>query len=519
MDAFSQRKNGQPLRHFIFLQLFLLSITISAQDSLNMKRMAVMDDLGVEYNDIWGYTHGAKEFAIVGSNTAINIVDVSDCANPVLDHQWIDGGSKIWRDFKDYGDYIYAVCDNCSEGLQVINKNDFSQYQTTANFVRAHNIFIDKDAGRLYVVGANGPSYHGTLVYDLIENPAMPTLLKTVDFRTENGDPSGYYYIHDIYVQNDTAYASHGYAGYRIWDMRDLNNIYLIGEENSGLGGYNHSSWRHETEPYTYVAEETFGKEMSVYDVSDITAPFLDGTFQDPLIDTLTDNIAHNPFVYLDRLYISYYHDGLQVYDVSDADSPTKIGYYDTYPENTNYNGYYGCWGTYPFLPSGCLLANDISHGLQTLRMTIIPEARTKSMDGDIVIDDPTKGVIFTTPDDLTIRLFVQNDGTLDTVQLATVPSDLMHLKNSNLEINTSGNGLVLRSPNGKYHKIIVDDIGEFSTSPVSMISPKNLDLENQDIYFSQYRSGLILQNTLGTCYHYTLGDGGAVEVTTISCD
>jgi len=462
LDAFSQRKNAQPLRHFIFLQLFLLSITISAQDSLNMKRMAVMDDLGVEYNDIWGYTHGAKEFAIVGSNTAINIVDVSDCANPVLDHQWIDGGSKIWRDFKDYGDYIYAVCDNCSEGLQVINKNDFSQYQTTANFVRAHNIFIE---------------------------------------------------------QNDTAYASHGYAGYRIWDMRDLNNIYLIGEENSGLGGYNHSSWRHETEPYTYVAEETFGKEMSVYDVSDITAPFLDGTFQDPLIDTLTDNIAHNPFVYLDRLYISYYHDGLQVYDVSDADSPTKIGYYDTYPENTNYNGYYGCWGTYPFLPSGCLLANDISHGLQTLRMTIIPEARTKSMDGDIVIDDPTKGVIFTTPDDLTIRLFVQNDGTLDTVQLATVPSDLMHLKNSNLEINTSGNGLVLRSPNGKYHKIIVDDIGEFSTSPVSMISPKNLDLENQDIYFSQYRSGLILQNTLGTCYHYTLGDGGAVEVTTISCD
>jgi len=481
--------------------------------------MAVMDDLGVEYNDIWGYTHGSKEYAIVGSNTAINIVDVTDCGNPVLEHQWIDGGSKIWRDFKDYGDYIYAVCDNCTEGLQIINKNDFTEYQTTADFVRAHNVYIDKEAGRLYVVGANGPSYQGMLVYDLIENPAMPNLLKTVDLRTENADPDGYYYIHDVYVQNDTAYCSHGYAGYRIWDIRDLNNIYLIGEESSGLGGYNHSSWRHPSEPYTYVAEETKGKKIGVYDVSDITAPFIDTSFKEPLITSLTNNIAHNPFVYLNRLYISYYHDGLQVYDVSDADVPVRIGYYDTYPENTNYNGFEGCWGTYPFLPSGCILANDITHGLQTLRMTVIPEARTKSMDGDIVIDNPDKGIVFTTPDDMVIRLTVQDDGMLDTTQLGSIPTEVMHLKNSNLEIDTEFNGLVLRSPNGKYHKLEVDEFGTFSTAAISMTSAKNLSLKSQDIYFSQYRSGLILQNSLGACYHYTLGENGSVEVTSISCD
>jgi hypothetical protein len=64
---------------------------------------------------------------------------------------------------------------------------------------------------------------------------------------------------------------------------------------------------------------------------------------------------------------VSYYHDGVQVYDISDPMNPVNIAYYDTYTQHTNYNGYQGCWGVYPFLPSGIILASDFENGLFVL--------------------------------------------------------------------------------------------------------------------------------------------------------
>src|SRR5690606_38295279 len=66
-------------------------------------------------------------------------------------------------------------------------------------------------------------------------------------------------------------------------------------------------------------------------------------------------------------IVISYYHDGVQVYDISDPRNPVRAGFYDTYPENTNFSGFQGCWGVYPYLPSGNIIASDITHGLFVL--------------------------------------------------------------------------------------------------------------------------------------------------------
>ena len=59
------------------------------------------------------------------------------------------------------------------------------------------------------------------------------------------------------------------------------------------------------------------------------------GDFKDPLESPISENNRpHNPFVHQDKLYISYYEDGVQVYDVSDGANPTRIAYFDTYPNN-----------------------------------------------------------------------------------------------------------------------------------------------------------------------------------------
>ena len=506
-----------------FFIIFLFGFTLSAQDSLNMKKMAVLDGLGVEYNDVWGYRKGSSEFGVIGSNSAINVVDVTDSGNPVLAHQWVDGSSVIWRDFKDYGDYIYAVCDGgaCNEGLQVLNKNDYSHSQSLAQFRSAHNIFVEKESGRLYVVGSNTNS-HGIWIYDIATDPSNPTLLKDLRLRDVQNDPSGNYYIHDIYVLNDTAYCSHGYVGYRIWDMTDVNNVSLIGDLDDS-NGYNHSSWKHPNAPYLYVAEEVpIGKPIYVYDISDIADPFTTYSFKDPLEEpTHTNNRPHNPYVFRERLYISYYHDGIMVYDVSDPELPDRIAYYDTYTDNNGngYSGYEGAWGVYPFLPSGCILAADITYGLNTLELTIMPDTDNTMPSNDLIIDNSDKGMVFRTPDEDYIRVKVNNQSKLESTILTGPPSNKIEFGNSNLKFTSSLNGVILKNPNGDYFRIGVDDDGNIEIDPLLGVPPNGIKLSNEDIFFSNIRGGVKFKSIGGFCYHYALGEGGVEEVTSITCD
>ena len=488
-----------------------------------MKRMALLSGMGVEYNDIWGYRHGSKEYGVIGSNSAINIIDVTECGNPVLEHQWQDGSSVIWRDFKDYGDYIYAVCDGgaCQEGLQVINKNTYSQWQSLAQFRSAHNIFIEKESARLYVVGSNTNS-HGVYIYDLKENPGNPTLLKDLNFRDLMNDQSGNYYVHDIYVLNDTAYCSHGYAGYRIWDMTDVNNVTLVGELDDS-NGYNHSSWKHKYEPYVYVAEEVpIGKPIYVYDISDIENPFTTYSFKDPLEEpTYTNNRPHNPFVVRNRLYISYYHDGIQVYDISDPELPERIAYYDTYPDNNGngYSGYNGAWGVYPFLPSGCILAADIEYGLNTLELTITPDSDSRVPSNDIIIDNENYGVVFRTPEDDYVRIVANDQAKLDSVHLTAPPVDRVELINSNIKFTSSDFGVIFKNPSGDYFKLGIDNDGSVVLDQVLALPANAITLKNEDLFFSHIDAGLKLTSPDGSCYLYTLGGDGVEKIESISCD
>jgi len=500
-----------------------LGIQLHAQDSLNMKKMAVLSGMGADYNDIWGYRMGTKEYGVIGSNSAINIVDVTDCGNPVLVHQWIDGSSVIWRDIKEYEDYIYAVCDGgaCQEGLQVINKNTFAQSQSLTHFRSAHNIFLEKESGRLYVVGSNTNS-HGVIIFDVATDPGNPILLKNLNFRDLMNDPSGNYYVHDIYVLNDTAYCSHGYAGYRIWDMTDVDSVSLIGELDDS-NGYNHSSWKHPYEPYMYVAEEVpIGKPIYVYDISDIANPFTTYSFKDPLEEPdYNNNRPHNPFVLRERLYISYYHDGVQVYDVSDPELPERIAYYDTYLNNNGngYSGYNGAWGVYPFLPSGCILAADITHGLNTLELTITPDSDNTMPSNDIIVDNEARGIVFRTPDEEYIRVVLNNALKLDTVQLSDMPTDRIEFGNSNLRFTTNANGIILKNPNHKYYRLGVEDDGSVLLTEILTLPTDAIKLSDEDVCFSNIRAGVKMKSFGGNCYIYTLGENGTEEISSVSCD
>ncbi|MBK8490217.1 MAG: choice-of-anchor B family protein [Saprospirales bacterium] len=326
---------------------------------------------GTTYNEVWGYTDcDSREYAIMGSARYVHFFDLFDLSNPQEIGAFPGGATTIWRDMKTYKDRAYSVCDQCQEGLMIF---DLSQLpgtvtktnQTTEFFKSAHNIFIDEEAGWLFVAGSNANG-NGAIILDLNGDPDNPVVIGTPTL------PGGYF--HDIYVRNKVGYCSHGNNGYYVYNFADPQNPVLLGTlTDYPQSGYNHSSWLSEDGQYAVMADETFNKGLKMLDVSNLSDIKVTDVFRSKLLAPVdTASIPHNPFIRENYIFISYYHDGVQVFDMSDPHNVQQVAWYDTYPANTNYNGYQGCWGVYAFLPSGTILGSDMSNGLFVLSLDSI---------------------------------------------------------------------------------------------------------------------------------------------------
>jgi len=360
----------------LLLFFFCLCSTVNfAQVSENITLLGTYDDDNLathafgNYHDIWGYVDSeGREYALITSTEYIHIIDVIDPANPTEIERILGGDQVSWRDVKTFGTYAYAVSDNSSEGMLVIDLSDLPNsatlvYRDDVNFTSMHNIFIDEPNARLY---CNNPF----LVYDLSNTPEEPELIGIGQAAAN--------YCHDLYVRDNIVYASSANSGYYIYDFTDVANVQLLASLITN--GYNHSSWVTEDGNYAIFAEEVpTGLPLGIMDLNELDQGEMEVElyFKDPLLaPTFEGSTPHNPFILGDMAYVSYYEDGILVYDLSDPTDPKRVAYYDTHPQNDDimdpdygYNGYRGCWGVYPFLPSGNIIASDLANGLFVLKM------------------------------------------------------------------------------------------------------------------------------------------------------
>lgn len=384
--------------HFNYsrIVLALLSLIVAipvvsdAQVANNMNMLSNWDNnalpssSGVVYNDVWGYVDGnGREYAILGSIAGTHIIDITNPGNPVqVVYEAGGSSSSIWRDYKTYQNYLYAVSDQgAGSSLQIFDLSNLpvsvtKVYDSQALFSTAHNIFINEATARLYVAGAN-TQMGGLLIFDL-SNPAAPAQLGSVPM-------SGLFlggYVHDLFVKNDTVYVFQGNLGMGFYDFSgtNLGTWSQIGQLTSyPEQGYSHSGWTTGDQNYLIHADETHNTGLKITDVSNPSSPNVLTTFRSTLLaPAYTNSIVHNPFVMGNKVYVAYYHDGIQIFDINNPSSPTLIAGYDTHPQNVDYTGYDGAWGVYPYLPSGNILASDTQNGLFVLSEVSLPVELTE---------------------------------------------------------------------------------------------------------------------------------------------
>jgi choice-of-anchor B domain-containing protein len=364
-----------------------------------------------EANDIWGHVdlNTGYEYAIIGLQNGVSVVNVSDPENPV-EVGTIDGASSTWRDIKVYQHfdeslnlwraYAYATIDRSNQFVSVISLNNLPETITLAenNFSvnNAHNVYISNVdhslnialadlTPSLQLVGSNKSG--GAFRSYSLENP------ETISLTSTNSAGDGY--THDgasivikddrkttecaesernctVFIDFQGRTSSNGEDVIKLWNISDPSNSKLLStaryNDISVANQYIHSGWATEDNNF-FLAHDEFDEgngglntTIRIFSIEELKNPQQVGTWTGT-----TNSIDHNGFVRGNRYYMSNYMKGLTVLDISDPSAPLEVGSFDTYTTG-NHASYDGAWGVYPFLPSGNILVSDITGGLFILK-------------------------------------------------------------------------------------------------------------------------------------------------------
>jgi hypothetical protein len=217
-----------------------------------------------------------------------------------------------------------------------------------------------------YIFGSNR-AQGGVIMLDVQTNPMAPIELGVFDD----------WYAHDGFVRNDTMYLAHINDGFfSMVDVSDKANPVLIGTKHTP-NNFTHNIWPSQDGNYVFTTDEVSGAFITSYSIQNSAAiEEADRTQHSPGAGV----IPHNTHVKGNFLITSYYSDGITIHDITNPESIILVGDYDTYPTQTS--GFDGCWGVYPFLPSGTILAADITEGLYLLNPTY---KKASYLVGDVV--------------------------------------------------------------------------------------------------------------------------------------
>lgn len=347
-----------------------------ASENMTLKAWLPCGEFGPQQtwgNDCWGYTSpSGREYALIGLSDGTGIAEITNPGAPVVIGT-VPGPNSIWRDIKVYQTYAYAVSEG-GNGIQVIPLADIDNgvigpvtTVTTGGATSTHNVALNVDSGYLYRCG--GGSNVGLRMYSLA-NPALPVWTATWSDK----------YVHDAQIVSYTsgpfagreiAFCCAGFnnggtnTGLTILDVTNKANIFEVAPHlEYPNNAYSHQGWLSPDRQYFYLGDEldegnfNLNSTTHVFDVSNIASPSFVTAFADDV-----PSITHNLYTLDNLIFEANYTAGIRVFDATNPISPTRVGFFDTVPENNN-KTYNGLWSCYPYFPSGTIIGSDRERGL-----------------------------------------------------------------------------------------------------------------------------------------------------------
>ncbi len=336
-------------------------------------------------NDIWGWTDPmtAKEYALVGLTDGTAFVDISTPTSPVFIGKLpTHTSNSSWRDVKVYNNHAFIVSEASGHGMQVFDLTRLRTATLGATFTNdghvtfgsgnAHNIVANEETGYMYTVGTRSFA-SGGLVFIDVSSPKTPVIVGS--FGSDG-------YTHDAVCFNyrgpDTEHIckeiciAFNEDTYTIVDVSDKGSPMMISRNGYADDEYTHQGWITDDHRYLIVDDEldesrnNHNTRSLIFDISDLDAPTPLGYYEH-----VNASVDHNMYVKGRYVFQSNYSSGVRILDIGDIASGTmnEVAYFDVYPTNNDRN-FSGTWSNYPYFRSGNVIATSRQAGFMVFKPT-----------------------------------------------------------------------------------------------------------------------------------------------------
>jgi hypothetical protein len=391
----------------------------------------------LKYADIWA----DGNIAVMGTYNCRGafIFDVSNPDAPTLSNWYNPSPNQSFLEAIVIGNRGYfgsggqgPTSPTTGDGVHIVDLTDPASpvllgkvNSTSGNgFNGIHEMVVFDQGGRRFLI-ENYNSFSNKLLKVIdVTDPAAPVFIRDID-------PTEISWVHAVHIRGNRMYTSGWGTGSvrgrtEIYDISNLATqaptlLGYIEDSNASItnGNNMHSSWTSEDGNFLYSAREVTNSngsspgDVRVYDVSNPATPLLVDrvTMSDLDLNAVT---PHNPVVMGDKLYVSWYQAGVQVFDISTPGDLERIGQYDTYPpafredqtkkskslsdepwdiicgrdslQNTLPTSYNGTWAVFPFLGEDKVLVGEMNDGLLVVdasKVTAPPRNVVSDFDGD----------------------------------------------------------------------------------------------------------------------------------------
>lgn len=390
----------------------------------------------LKYADIWA----DGNIAVMGSYNCRGafIFDVSNPDAPTLSNWYNPSPNQAFLEAIVIGNRGYfgsggqgPSSPTSGDGVHIVDLTDPGHpvllgkvnASTCGGFNGIHEMVVFDQGGQRFLIENYNSFSNKVLKVINVSDPADPLFVRDIT-------PTEISWVHAMHIRGNRMYTS-GWGNSSVRGRTEIYDITNLATQEPTLLGYiedsnasvtngnnMHSSWTSEDGNYLYSAREVTNSngpspgDVRVYDVSNPASPLLVNrvTMSDLGLNAVT---PHNPVVMGNRLYVSWYQAGLQLFDITEPDELTRIGQYDTYSpaflgsdptknaladeswdiicgrdslQNSLPTTYNGTWAVFPFLGADKVLIGEMNDGLlivDTTQATAPPKNVVSDFDGD----------------------------------------------------------------------------------------------------------------------------------------